>query len=156
MTDENFELLLLCNGSWAQCLPPPTPSGIVVNNAITSITSTTTFYVRGIKQKHGYTMTLDISGVAGTNATLSISMQLPNYPQYLTLTPVPITTTGTFKMWISEDGEITAGFYPSSGNPQFWRLGKISLTDLWNLAFQFTVGGTSPSFTISAGYIIAW
>lgn len=152
MDEEPIRIILLSNSSF-QCLPVPVPGQ--VQGFLTSITSSETFCTNTIKPKHGVAITLDISGISGTSASLTVTLSLPNYPQSINLTPTPITTTGTLKVYINEDGVITSMFIPSSGSITMNTIATVSLADLWDICLNLNVSGTSPSISIGAGYVIS-
>ena len=138
---ENVNVELLCNSSFQCFCPFNCPSGL--GNPIPSLTSNQTFCTAVIKPKHGVRIIINVNSVSGTSPTLSISASLGNYEPTLSIVS-NISSTGTWVIHIAEDGTVTL-----NANGTLSTIGKISMP-ADTICLNFTVGGTSPSFDISA------
>ena len=138
---ENVNVELLCNNSLQCFCPFNCPNGL--GNPIPSLTSNQTFCTGTIKPKHGVRIIINVNSVSGTSPTLSISASLGNYEPSLSIVS-NISSTGTWVIHIAEDGTVTL-----NANGTLSTIGKISMP-ADTICLSFTVGGTSPSFDISA------
>ena len=142
---ENVQVaLLFSNNSGKFVCPLGGRPGFV--NCLSTLTSSDTWSTSVINTKRGVRIVLYISSVSGTSPTLSISAQLGLFEPSITIIPSssPITSTGTWVIHISEDGTVTL-----NANGTLSTIGKISFP-VDRVILSLTVGGTSPSFDISA------
>ena len=149
---QNIGVELLCNSSRECICPFSTSAGScfiagntsgMIAGVVNSITSTETFYTGTFKAEHGVKIVIEVLSVSGTSPTLSISAQLGYFEPAIPIVS-NISSTGTWVIHVAEDGTVTL-----NANGTLSTIGKISMP-VENVTVTFTVGGTSPSFGISA------
>ena len=140
---ENIGIAMLCSGFSCIC---PIGCWPQAQNVVTTITSSQSFYTGMIKPRHGVKIIIQITSVSGTSPTLTFSISTGTSDPAIPIisSSSPISSTGTWVVYISEDGTITL-----NANGTLSTIGKVSMP-VDQIIVNFTVGGTSPSFGISA------
>ena len=125
---------------------PVVPTGNASGTLLASAAQTATVNTAAQSNTNarGVTVTVDVTAVSGTSPTLtpSIEAQDPVSGAWYALDGAATAITAT--------GLYTYQLYPGATGGAVTQATSLALPAAWRVAF--TIGGTTPSFTFSAGY----